>query len=275
MFVVKVGGGSDIDQSAFVSDLARHDDWVLVHGGAHDLNALSEKLGRPPRFVTSVSGHESRYTDRETLEMFNMVYAGKVNKRYVELFQQAGVNAVGLTGLDGRLVEGRRKSSLKVVENGRKRVLRGDHSGTIETINVELLTLLHENGYRLVLTPPAVSHEGKAINVDGDRFAAKVAEALGADALLLLSDVPGLMRDLVDPASLIDEIPYDAIDDHIETVAKGRMKKKLLGAKEALDGGVGRVMIGDARGERPVTDALSGAGTTLTREEVPCPQTPS
>ncbi|MFB6286732.1 MAG: [LysW]-aminoadipate kinase, partial [Candidatus Bipolaricaulia bacterium] len=196
MIVVKVGGGSEIDQTAFVRDLAQHDDWVLVHGGAHELNALSEKLGHPPTFVTSVSGHESRYTDRETLEMFNMVYAGKVNKNYVEMVQQAGVNAVGLTGLDGRLVEGKRKSSLKVMENGRKRVLRGDHSGTIETVNVDLLQLLIEAGYAPVLTPPAISHEGEAINVDGDRFAAKVAEALGADALLLLSDVPGLMRDL-------------------------------------------------------------------------------
>lgn len=275
MFVVKVGGGSEIDQTTFVRDLSQHDDWVLVHGGAHELNALSEKLGHPPKFVTSASGHESRYTDRETLEMFNMVYAGKVNKGYVERLQQAGVNAVGLTGLDGRLAEGRRKSSLKVVENGRKRVLRGDHSGTIETLNVELLTLLHEHGYRLVLTPPAVSHEGEAINVDGDRFAAKVAEALGANALLLLSDVPGLMHDLDDPTSLIDEILFDAIDEHIESIAKGRMKKKLLGAQEALDGGVGRVTIGDARGEQPVTDALNGAGTALTHEEVPCPETPS
>lgn len=275
MFVVKVGGGSEIDQSTFVHDLSQHDDWVLVHGGAHELNALSTTLGHPPTFVTSVSGHESRYTDRKTLDMFNMVYAGKVNKGYVEMFQQAGINAVGLTGLDGRLVEGKRKSALKVVENGRKRVLRGDHSGTIETINVELLKLLHENGFRLVLTPPAISHEGEAINVDGDRFAAKVAEALHADALLLLSDVPGLMRDLNDSDSLIEDIPYSAIDRHIETAAKGRMKKKLLGAQEALDGGVGQVIIGDARGERPVTDALNGAGTALAQEEVPCPPTPS
>lgn len=263
MRVIKVGGGDGIDYEAFCQDLSKQQDFVLVHGGSSLLNEVSAKLGHPARFVTSISGHQSRFTDRRTLELFNMVYAGHMNKMIVEMLQRLGVNALGLTGIDGRLVEGDRKETLKIIENGRKQVLRGDYSGIIRTINTRLLNLLLENEYVPVLTPPAISTRGVAINVDGDRFAGKVAVALQADALLLLSNVPGLLRDIADEASLIRHVSLDRIDVHIDHVAQGRMKKKLLGAKEALDGGVRRVILGDARGSAPVTNALSGKGTVI------------
>lgn len=264
MLVVKVGGGQGIDYDALCQDLARLEaPFVLVHGGSALLNEISTRLGHPPRFVTSVSGHESRFTDRRTLELFNMVYAGHMNKMLVEKLQALGVNALGLTGLDGRLVEGRRKGALKVIEDGKKRVLRGDHSGYIRRVNVALLRLLLDHGYLPVLTPPAISEEGVAINVDGDRFAGQIAVALRAEALLLLSNVPGLLRDVNDEATLVREVPRDRIDHFIQAVARGRMKKKLLGAQEALEGGVQRVILGDARAAAPVTRALAGAGTTV------------
>ena len=129
MIVVKVGGGKGINLDAVTSDLAQlHRDGqpiVLVHGGSYETNLLSERLGHPPRFVTSVSGFESRYTDRETLEIFEMVYCGKINKSIVEMLQQKGANAIGLSGLDGRLLEGSRKDAIKIVDaEGRRRVLR-------------------------------------------------------------------------------------------------------------------------------------------------------
>ena len=252
MIVIKVGGGEGIDYDGLCNDLSQLKDFILVHGGSGKLNEISEKLGHPPRFVTSISGHESRFTDRQTLEMFNMVYAGYMNKMLVEKLQSRGVNAIGLTGLDGRLAEGRQKKALKIIENGVKQVLRGDHSGTIQKVNTDLLSLLIAHGYVPVLTPPAISDEGVAINVDGDRFAGQIAIAMRAHQLLLLSNVPGLLRDIKDEESLIDEIPYEQIDDMLENIAKGRMKKKILGAKEALDGGVMSVIISDARGASPV-----------------------
>jgi len=139
MFVVKVGGSEGIDYDLFLKDLVGHRDFVLVHGGSNELNEISARLGKPPVFVTSVSGFTSRLTDRETLDIFNMIYAGKINKMLVEKLQQLGVNAVGLSGIDGRLLEGRQKRSLKVIENGRKKIIRGDLSGTIEKVNVDLL----------------------------------------------------------------------------------------------------------------------------------------
>ena len=124
-------------------------------------------LGRPPKFVTSPSGYTSRFTDRETLEIFEMVYCGKVNKGIVERLQKLGVNAVGLSGLDGRIFEGKHKDKVRSVENGKTKVLRGDHTGTVEKVNTALLELLLENHYLPVLTPPGSSFQGIAVNVDG------------------------------------------------------------------------------------------------------------
>lgn len=263
MLVVKVGGSKGIDYDSFLKDLSQYSDYVLVHGGSSELNDVATKLGNPPKFVTSVSGYTSRYTDKATLDIFNMIYSGKMNKMIVEKLQQLDVNAVGLSGIDGRLLEGRKKRALKIIVDGRKKILRGDLSGVIEKVNTNLLHLLLNNGYVPVLTPPAISYDGEAVNVDGDRCAGQVAVALQAKDLVILSNVPGLLRDPEDETSLVSEIPLAEIDRHIEHYAQGRMKKKLLGAKEALEGGVKRVILGDARGSNPLTQALQGQGTVI------------
>ena len=266
MIVVKVGGGVGIDYDALCADIA--DLWragqrlVLVHGGSHETNLLAEQLGHPPRFVTSPSGYTSRYTDRATLEIFMMAYAGKVNKLIVERFQRLRVNAVGLSGIDGRVLEGQRKATIRVVEDGKQKVLRDDWTGTVEHVNVGLLRLLIEAGYLPVVAPLASSQAGEALNVDGDRAAAAVAAGLGADTLLLLSNVPGLLRAFPDEASLIPRIARAAVEEFLP-LAQGRMKKKVLGAAEALGGGVGRVILGDARSGQPVSRALAGLGTVI------------
>ena len=95
MFVVKVGGSEGIDYDSFLADLVQHEGYLVVHGGSHELNDVATKLGKPPVFITSVSGFTSRYTDRDTLDIFNMVYAGKMNKMLVEKLQQLGKNAIG------------------------------------------------------------------------------------------------------------------------------------------------------------------------------------
>jgi [amino group carrier protein]-L-2-aminoadipate 6-kinase len=129
-------------------------------------------------------------------------------------------------------------------------------------VNVDLIQLLLGNGYLPVLTPPGSSYEGVAINVDGDRAAAAVATALKAEALLLLSNVPGLLRNFPDESSLIKEIPAKEVETFME-FAKDRMKKKVLGAAEAVQGGVGKVIFGDARVSKPVQNALAGQGTVV------------
>ncbi|MCU0492038.1 MAG: [LysW]-aminoadipate kinase [Chloroflexaceae bacterium] len=266
MIVIKVGGSAGIDYDALCDDLAEL--WhkgqrsVLVHGGSDETNKLAQALGHPPRFVTSPSGYTSRYTDRRTLEIFEMVYCGTANKGLVERLQGRGVNAVGLSGLDGRLLHGKRKANIRIIEQGRQMVLRDDWTGSIEGVNEGLLQTLLDGGYMPVVAPLACGENGEALNVDGDRAAAAIAAALRAETLLLLSNVPGLLRNFPDESSLIAHIPQAEIEEYAG-FAEGRMKKKVLGAQEALAAGVGRVVLGDARGAGCVSRALAGAGTVI------------
>ena len=266
MIIVKVGGSLGIDYDLLCDDVAelhqQGQKLLLIHGGSAETNRIAEALGKPPTFITSPSGYTSRFTDREMLEIFTMVYCGKMNKSIVERLQTRGVNAVGLSGLDGRIFEGKHKKSVRSVEDGKVKILRGDHTGTVEKVNTDLLMLLLDNGYMPVLTPPGSSYEGVAVNVDGDRAAAAVATSLQAEALLLLSNVPGLLRDFPDETSLIETIPAGDVESYLD-FAQDRMKKKVLGAAEAVAGGVGKVIFADARIEKPIQAALAGRGTVV------------
>ena len=266
MLVIKVGGGKDLNIDAIVADIVAlrqaERALILVHGGAETTNEVAEALGHPPQFVTSESGYESLRTDRRTLEIFEMVYCGQLNKMWVEKLQQAGVNAVGMSGLDGRIFEGKRKDRLRVRVNGRRLVLRDDWTGTVEKVNMDLLRLLLDAGYLPALTPPGASDSGEAINVDGDRAAAMVAAAFQAEALVILSDVPGLLRNFPDESTLIREIPRTRSSDFMQFAA-GRMKKKVMGAVEAVAAGVQRVIFADGRVEHPIRRALDGQGTQI------------
>lgn len=261
--VVKLGGAAGIDVQAVLADLASLErPWVLVHGGNAELDAVSRRMGHEPRFVTSPSGHMSRVTDAATVDLIRMVYRGRINNDIVTRLQGLGVQAVGLSGVDGGLWRAARKEAIRVVEDGRRFILRDDRTGRIHTINTDLLDLLLQNGYRPVLTLPALADTGEAVNVDGDRAAAAVAAALGAADLLVLSNVPGLLQDPEDPSTLIEAIPRDRLD-RAEGYAQGRFRKKLLGVREALDGGVRRVVLGGCAGDHPVQDALAGRGTVI------------
>ncbi|WP_299025101.1 [LysW]-aminoadipate kinase [uncultured Thermanaerothrix sp.] len=265
--VVKLGGTEGVDFAAICQDVValQREGWqmVLVHGGSAEANALGEALGYPPRFVTSPSGFTSRYTDRKTLEIFAAAVNGRVNTLLVEQLQALGINALGLSGLDGRLMVARRKDAIRIIENGRQKILRDDYTGTIESVNVGLLRLLLKEGYVPVVAPLALSPQGEALNVDADRAAAMIAVALQAATLVLLTGVPGLLRTFPDESTLIPRLSLAEMDRALG-YAEGRMKKKILGAQEALRGGVGRVIIADGRVGQPLVKALQGAGTWIT-----------
>lgn len=267
MIVVKAGGNGNLDMEAVCRDVAElvqeGEQVVLVHGGSSETTRISEKLGHPPRFVTSPSGHTSRHTDRETLEIFAMVVAGRINKLLVERLQRLGVNALGLCGLDGRLLEGKRKSALRIKENGKLKVLRGEYSGIIDRVNVDLLLTLLEAGYVPVVAPVAISDQSEGLNVDGDRAAAAIGTALKATRVVILSNMPGLLRDVSDESSLIFHVPSKQAQDYLKRYARGRMKRKLLGAVEALRDGVEQVIIADGRVKEPIQRALAGYGTVM------------
>ena len=251
---------------AVMADIAAHvkvgQKMIVVHGGSGETNAISEQLGHPPRFVTSPSGFTSRYTDRTTLEIFAMVTSGKINTLLVEKLQKLGVNAFGLSGVDGRLMVAKRKEAIRIVENGKHRMLRDDYTGKIDTVNGGLLMMLLNAGCTPVIAPLAISPEGVALNVDADRAAARVAGAVKAEQLIILSNVPGLLRQFPDESTLITHIDKEKIEQSLE-FAEGRMKKKVLGASEALGLGVAKVVFADGRVDRPVAGALQGVGTVI------------
>ena len=266
MYVIKIGGGAAIGEAAyrrFATDLAAlRLPAVVVHGGNAEFSLLSRALGMPPRMVTSSGGRVTRYTDRATMDAMLMAYCGKVNKTLVGILQAAGVNAVGLSGLDGRVASGRRKALLRGTEDGKTRIFRDDHAGTIEALDPTLVTLLLGAGYLPVLTPPALGEDGAPINVDGDKLALELAIALGAEGLLFFSDTPGLLADKDDEGTLIPEIDAAAPEDAL-AAAGGRMVVKVEAALGAIGRGVGRVVFSDARAEEPLRRALAGEGTIV------------
>jgi [amino group carrier protein]-L-2-aminoadipate 6-kinase len=261
--VVKIGGAEGVATTNVVQEIAHFVSEgrrvVLLHGGSDLTNTLSERLGHEIRMITSPSGMTSRYTDSQTIRIFAMAVAGQINTELVALLQQHGVNALGLTGVDGRLMLAKRKAVVRsVTPEGRVQILRDDYTGQIEQINAHLLQQLLDAGYTPVIAPLALSHQGERLNVDGDRAAAAVAAALHAEELAIMTNVPGLLSDPADLNTVIHTIPANQLSEYMD-YARGRMRKKLLGAQEALQGGVRRVCIGSSS----LQAVLNGAGTSI------------
>lgn len=263
ILVVKLGGGEGLDLVASCDDLAQiatQRPLVVVHGVSAIMNQMCIDLGVEVQSLTSPSGHSSRYTNPEVRDIF--VRASELaNERVISALRQRGVNATGITG-DDIAVKGTRKKAIRAVVNGRVRVVRDDYSGSIHDVSTDKLISLLEQGQVPVIPPMAMSEDG-LLNVDGDRASAAVAGALNAEELLILSNVRGLYRNFPDEDSFVNEVPHSQLDTALGW-AKGRMKRKVLGAQEALEGGVNRVIIGDGRITSPATQALAGAGTVFT-----------
>ena len=216
--VVKIGGSHGVATTNIVREIAQSvaggQRFVVIHGGSDLTNMLSERLGYQVRMITSPGGMVSRYTDRETLGIYAMAVAGQINTELVACLQQQGVNALGLAGVDGRLLLARRKSIVRsLTPEGRQQILRDDYTGQVEQVNDALLWQLLDAGYTPVIAPLALSREGERLNVDGDRAAAAVAVALQAETLVIMTNVPGLLSDPEDNNTLIPTIPADHLAD--------------------------------------------------------------
>jgi len=264
--VVKLGGAAGVTAAPVLADVAElaAEGWplVLVHGTSSAADELAQRVGEPVRHIISPSGHVSRYTDPAMLDVYVMAAAGGVNKALVAELQRMGCNALGLSGVDGRLLLARRKDAVRAVENGRQRIIRDDFTGQIEASNGALLELLLQAGYTPVVAPLALGLCGERLNVDGDRAAAMIAGALKADALVILSNVPGLLADYPDESSLLRHVDPAHLGS-VEALAQGRMKKKVLAAREALERNVRSVILADSRRPAPIRAALAGEGTVI------------
>ncbi|WP_430504113.1 acetylglutamate/acetylaminoadipate kinase [Haloparvum sp. PAK95] len=266
--VVKVGGAMAVDPAGAIDDVAHlvanGREVVVVHGGSTAVDETLEALGKEPQYVETPSGVTGRYTDAETMEVFEMVMAGKLNTELVADLQAVGVDAVGLSGVDGGLISGPRKSAIRVREDGKKKIKRGEHSGSIESVNADLLATLLSAGHVPVVSPPMLGEEEEGdvtpVNTDADRAAAAIAGAIDAE-LVLLTDVTGVYADPDDPETLIESVTTPDDLDALEDAAEGFMGKKVMAAEEALAEGSPRVVVSDANVRDPVVNALGDAGT--------------
>ncbi|MEB3780236.1 MAG: [LysW]-aminoadipate/[LysW]-glutamate kinase [Desulfurococcales archaeon] len=261
--VVKVGGRALLsNMDAILRDLARHTSSskiILVHGGGDVVTAYSKRLGIEPRIVLHPSGMKSRYTSREELEVYVMVMAGKLNKEIVSKLVALRVKAIGLSGADAGILKARRKERIIIInERGRRQVIEGGYTGSIYMVAADMIEKLLEIVDVLVIAPIAVSDKGELLNVDGDQAALKIAEAIKPEALILLSDVPGVILD----GRVIDDIDADAVEDLVDKIGPG-MNRKILAASRAVKSGVGRVVISSGLIEEPITGALKGGGTVI------------
>jgi acetylglutamate/LysW-gamma-L-alpha-aminoadipate kinase len=262
MIVVKIGG-SVRRVDPLLEDLAGTTERVIVvHGASRELDALSTRLGTPPRTVESERGDVSRFTDSTTMDHFLMAYAGKANKRIVERLRQLGVNAFGFCGLDGGVVRGTRRPDLRVFEHGRTKVLHDNHVGSIDSVDASLLETLVARGMTPVLTPPIAAQDGTAINVDGDRLAAEIAVALGASRLMIFADTPGLLRDPGDESTVVEQLSVEDAEARLPAIG-GRARIKLRAVTDARRRGVGAACVADGRAPHPLFNAMAGAGTWI------------
>ncbi|WP_435320002.1 acetylglutamate/acetylaminoadipate kinase [Haloarchaeobius sp. TZWSO28] len=268
--VVKIGGARAVNPEGALADVkdlvAAGEQVVVVHGGSTAVDETLEALGKEPTYVETPGGVVGRFTDEETMEVFQMVMPGKLNTQLVEGLQNQGVNAVGLSGVDGGLLKGKRKSAVRVLEDGKKKIKRGDHSGKLESVNTDLLDTLLSGGYTPVVTVPMLGEERDgtltAVNADADRAAAHVAGALGAD-LVVLTDVSGVYADPEDESTRIDTVETAEDWDALEAAAEGFMTKKVMATKEALETGASSVVVATANNDEPIQSALAGDGTTI------------
>tara|TARA_B100000945_G_C20420366_1_gene617648 strand:+ start:2811 stop:3620 length:810 start_codon:yes stop_codon:yes gene_type:complete len=267
MIVVKIGGASGINTKHIIDDITKINksgsDMLVVHGGSELATNLGKELNYPPKFVTSPSGHTSRYTDKRTLDIFVMA-TSLINRNLVRTLQESGVNAIGISGIDGKILSARRKSTLRIVENGKQKIIRDDYTGKITCVNIMPIKIMQNADYLPVMAPIAISHEKEILNVDGDRAAAELAGKLNAKSLVILSNVSGLLSDIADPNSYIPKITgKQEIEHATNNIAQGRMKRKLIAANEALSAGVDQVIIANANIKSPITNALQGKGTII------------
>ena len=255
--VVKYGGNAMINpqlKEQVMEDIALL--WligvkvVLIHGGGPEISETMKRLGKKAEFVDGL-----RVTDKETVDIVQMVLAGKINKTLVNLLQMKGGHAVGLSGIDGGIIEAKMKDE------------RLGYVGEITRIRTQPITDLLERNYIPVISTVASDRQGNTYNINGDTAAAHIAGALGAERLIMMTDIAGILKDKDDPSTLI---PYITVEEarglYDEGVISGGMIPKVECCIEALEHGVNNVVIMDGRIPHSILMELltdEGAGTMV------------
>jgi acetylglutamate kinase len=248
--VIKYGGHAMLNQElkeAVLTDMVLMKyvgmNPVIVHGGGPEITEMLKRVGKESRFVGGL-----RVTDKETMEIVEMVLVGKINKEIVTMLNRIGGRAVGLSGKDGDLFEAVKKFRRVRTPEGGEEMADIGFVGDISRVNPEIVATVISEGYIPVVAPVAVGRDGQSYNVNADYAAGRLAAALGADKLIILTDVEGIMADRSDPASLFSVLKADDIPKLIDRgIIEGGMIPKVECCLDALAGGVKTTHILDGR----------------------------
>ena len=224
---------------------------VIVHGGGPKITQMMQRLGKNAQFIDGL-----RVTDKETVDIAEMVLAGTVNKEIVALINREGGRAVGLSGKDGGLISARKRSGPDL-----------GFVGDVESVDVSILKVLDENGFIPVVSPLGLGSDGQSYNINADTVSGEIAAALAAHRLIILTDTPGILRDTSDPKSLISSIDVAEIPEMTESrVLQGGILPKIAACERALKAGVSKAHIIDGRVPHVVLLELftdQGVGTEI------------
>ena len=260
MNIIKIGGGSGINIEGIVRGLKEYPNSIIVHGANAKRDEILKIMGYEKKTVTSLSGYSSVLTDDNMVDSIMMAYSGLQNKRIVELCQQNGINAIGLSGIDGQLIRSKRNSGIRIEEEGRKRLLH-DLSGKPKTINEKLLRLLMDNGYTPIICIPTLDENGFAINSENDDIVALLHHTLRAEKVIQFIEAPGYLKNADDENSIIKKLSKEELETALEE-SSGRMKRKLYALKQLLDVPC-TIHICDGRTENPLRDCNEGKGSVI------------
>ena len=270
--MIKYGGHAMIDAQA-KSSTAR--DTVLLkyvgmqpivtHGGGPEISRSMNKLGKEPQFIEGL-----RVTDQETMDIVKMVLVGNINTEIVANVGLHGGKGVGISGKDNQLLMARKKAPRKIIDsNGEEKMVDLGLVGEIDSINTELIDVLTTNDYIPIISPIGVDSSGDTLNLNADTVAGDIAANIGAEKLIILTDVPGILEDPDDPDSLIRKV---SIDETLELIDRGIVKDgmlpKVLTCMEAIKNGVSSTHIIDGRVKHSLLLEIftkSGIGTMITK----------
>ena len=263
MNIVKIGGGRTIDTDQILMDIkVLSEPTIIVHGANTYRDELAARLGVPIRRIVSETGQSSVYSDAELMDLQLMSYAGLRNKRIVEKAQALGLNAIGLTGIDGGLVRARSNRGIRVREDGRRRLIH-DLSGKPLKINRSLLEHLLSEQYLPVITIPFLDEQGRAVNSENDDLVALLHQELGSRRIFFCIEAPGLLRQVHGEDILIPQLSSDQLNGEMARL-EGRIKRKLLALQRIVSSHATTVHVCDGRIKNPLMTAIKGGGTCLT-----------
>jgi acetylglutamate kinase len=245
-FVIKYGGSAQVKEKlkeSFAKDIVMLNfigiRTAIVHGGGPRISAVMEKMGKKPEFIQG-----QRVTDKETMDIVEMVLGGLVNKEIVSLINSHGGKAVGLSGKDGGFIEAKKKMIKKTAEKGVEEIIDIGLVGEVTHVDPHILISLEKDGFIPVISPIGVGPKGETLNINADYVAASIASAIKAEKLIILTDVPGIM----DNNNIIPTLNRQNIKKYIkEGTIKGGMLPKVQACVKAIEGGVSKTHIIDGR----------------------------